>query len=35
MGRHTKQQIKPKMQQEHKVLCYEYMNATSLEETNV
>jgi hypothetical protein len=35
MGKHTKQQIEPKMQEEHKVLCYEWKNGTSLEETNV
>jgi len=31
MGKHTKQQIKPKMQEKHKVFCYEYKNAISLE----
>lgn len=31
MGRHTKQQIKPNMQEKHKVLCHECKNATSLE----
>jgi hypothetical protein len=32
MNRHTKQQIKLEMQKQHKALCYEYKNATSLEE---
>jgi hypothetical protein len=32
MDRHTKQQIKPKLHEQHKTLWYEYKNATFLEE---
>lgn len=35
MDIHTKQQIKLEMCEQHKTLCYEYKNATSLEEANV
>jgi hypothetical protein len=35
MDRHTKQQIKIEMWEQHMTLCYEYKNATSLEEANV
>ncbi len=31
MDKHTKQQIKPKMCEQHTTLCYEYKNATFLE----
>jgi hypothetical protein len=30
----TKQQVKLEMQEQHKTLCYEYNNATLLEEAN-
>jgi hypothetical protein len=32
MDKHTNQQIKPKMHEQHKTLCNEYKNATLLEE---
>jgi hypothetical protein len=35
MDRHKKQQIKPKLQEKHRTLCYEYKNAIFLEEVNV
>jgi hypothetical protein len=35
MDRHTKQQIKSKLHKQHKTLCYECKNATSLEEVDV
>jgi hypothetical protein len=35
MDKHTKQQIKPKLFEQHKTLCYECKNATSLEEVDV
>jgi hypothetical protein len=35
MGIHTKQHIKPKLQDKHKTLCYEYKNAISLKEVDV
>jgi hypothetical protein len=35
MDRHTKQQIKLEMWEQHVTLCYEYKNANSLEESNV
>jgi hypothetical protein len=35
MDRHIKQQIKPKLHEWHKTLCYECKNATSLEEVDV
>ncbi len=35
MDRHKRQQIKPKMRELHRTLCYKYKNATSLEEKNV
>ncbi len=35
MDRHTKQQIKPKMCEQHTTLCYEYKNATFLEEIDI
>ncbi len=35
MDRHTKQQIESKLHEQHKTLCYECKNATSLEEVDV
>jgi hypothetical protein len=35
MDRHIKQQIKPKLHEQHKTLCYECKNATSLQEVDV
>ncbi len=35
MDKHTKQQTKPELCEQHKTLCYEYNNATSLEEVDV
>ncbi len=35
LNRHTKQQIKLELHEQHKTLCYEYKNAMSLEEANV
>jgi hypothetical protein len=35
MDKHTKQQIKLKLQNKHRTLCYEYKNAISLEEIDV
>jgi hypothetical protein len=35
MDRHTKQQIKLEVHEWHKALCYEYKNATLLEEVDV
>jgi hypothetical protein len=34
MDKHTKQYIKPELHERHKALCYEYKNATSLEEVD-
>jgi hypothetical protein len=35
MDKHIKQQIKPKMCEQHTILCYEYKNATLLKEIDV
>jgi hypothetical protein len=35
IDKHTKWQIKPKLRDQHKALCYEYTNSRSLEKANV
>jgi hypothetical protein len=35
LDRHSKQLIAPKLQEQHKALCFKYKNATSLEEMDV